>query len=171
MTEMTLVSQAEGVGGPLTPESAVGATAADSPSEITQELATISRRLQESRGDLQTMEQDQSAFAVAYYDCRSLNIKLQAMCAKPQSHELVEAEIELRRQKEYQEQGINNKVATLLHLRLTFADKLKDTLAMLANVQSRVLDDELTRFVFFPAFYSLFIFRTSNKLIMKFYVD
>ncbi|XP_021921235.1 signal transducer and activator of transcription 5B isoform X4 [Zootermopsis nevadensis] len=43
------------------------------------------------------------------------------------------------------EQMLNQKVAGLVQLRLTLADKLKDTITHLNTLQSRVLDDELIR--------------------------
>lgn len=49
------------------------------------------------------------------------------------------------RQKEQQEQLLNQKVTCLMQLRLTFADKLKDTIAKINTLQSKVLDDELIR--------------------------
>lgn len=49
------------------------------------------------------------------------------------------------RQKEQQEQLLNHKIASLMQLRLTLADKLKETIAQLNTLQSRVLDDELIR--------------------------
>lgn len=49
------------------------------------------------------------------------------------------------RQREHQEQLLNHKVSGFMQLLLQLADKLKDTITRLVNLQSRVLDDELIR--------------------------
>lgn len=51
----------------------------------------------------------------------------------------------LYRQKAQQENLLNHKVANLMQLRLTMADRLKDTISKLTEVQSRILDGELIR--------------------------
>lgn len=40
---------------------------------------------------------------------------------------------------------LNNKLAGLMQLRLSMIDKLKDIIARITTLQSRVLDDELIR--------------------------
>ncbi|KDR18762.1 hypothetical protein L798_06440 [Zootermopsis nevadensis] len=70
---------------------------------------------------------------------------LQHLQTQPQNQQNVELEKKVRRQKDMLEQMLNQKVAGLVQLRLTLADKLKDTITHLNTLQSRVLDDELIR--------------------------
>ncbi|XP_066996363.1 signal transducer and activator of transcription 5B isoform X2 [Anabrus simplex] len=144
-TEMKLVQQVENValgqgmapaGLPLLP---------DSSAEIAQQLDYLRRRTQETGEDLRKMEQEQEAFALQYHECTKLNAHLQHLQTQPKNQQNVELENKLRRQKEMLEQMLNQKVASLMQLRLTLADKLKDTISHLNTLQSRVLDDELIR--------------------------
>ncbi|GLG97418.1 Signal transducer and transcription activator [Gryllus bimaculatus] len=147
-TEMKLVQQVENValghgmgqGLSLVP---------DSSAEIAQQLDFLRRRTQETGEDLRKMEQEQESFALQYHECTKLNAHLQHLQTQgqtqPPSQQNIEVEKKLRRQKEMLEQMLNQKVANLMQLRLTLADKLKDTLSHLNGLQSRVLDDELIR--------------------------
>jgi len=145
-TEMKLVQQVEnaalGRGGIVDPGLPL---ITDSNAEIAQQLDYLRRRTQETGEDLRKMEQEQEAFALQYHECTKLNAHLQHLQTQPQNEQNVELERKLRRQKEMLEQMLNQKVAGLVQLRLTLADKLKDTISHLNTLQSRVLDDELIR--------------------------
>ncbi|PNF23502.1 Signal transducer and activator of transcription 5B [Cryptotermes secundus] len=145
-TEMKLVRQVENValgrGGIVAPGLSL---IPDSNAEIAQQLDYLRRRTQETGEDLRKMEQEQESFALQYHECTKLNAHLQHLQTQPQNQQNVELEKKLRRQKEMLEQMLNQKVAGLVQLRLTLADKLKDTITHLNTLQSRVLDDELIR--------------------------
>lgn len=51
----------------------------------------------------------------------------------------------LQRQKEIMEQALNTKVTSLVQLRLTLSEKLKETFLLLSKLQGQVLDEELIR--------------------------
>ncbi|XP_015116346.1 signal transducer and activator of transcription 5B [Diachasma alloeum] len=146
-TEMKLVAQVENLGGALMSmaHGRVGLMVGDAVAEIAQQVEALRRRTQETGEDLRKMEQEQEAFAISYHECTKVNAHLQQLATHPQSQQSIEAEKKLRRQKEQQEQLLNHKVASLMQLRLTLADKLKDTITRLASLQSRVLDEELIR--------------------------
>ena len=146
MTEMNLVSQVENLNGNLMGGSRVNLMLGDAVAEIAQQLESLRRRTQETGEDLRKMEQEQESFAIAYHDCTKLNAHLQNIATQPQTQQTVDIEKKIRRQKEQQEQHLNHKVTTLLQLRLTLADKLKDTISKIDLLQSRVLDDELIRY-------------------------
>ncbi|XP_063231375.1 signal transducer and activator of transcription 5B isoform X2 [Bacillus rossius redtenbacheri] len=142
-TEMKLVQQLEsGTLGMLLPGLSL---LPDSNAEITQQIEYLRRRTQETGEDLRKMEQEQEAFALQYHECTKLNAHLQHLQAQPQSPQSIEIETKVRRQKEMLETLLKQKVTCLMELRLTLADKLKDTIAHLTKLQSRVLDDELIR--------------------------
>ncbi|XP_046749375.1 signal transducer and activator of transcription 5B isoform X1 [Diprion similis] len=149
-TETKLVAQVENVGGALM-NMAGGRglmVGMDVIAEIAQQVDALRRRTQETGEDLRRMEQEQEAFAISYHDCTKLSTHLQHLSTQPQNQQSLELEKKLRsiyRQKDQQELLLNHKVTGLLQLRMTLADKLKDTIARLNNLQSRVLDDELIR--------------------------
>lgn len=147
-TEMSLVSQVENLSGTLMNMAGNrNLMMGDSHAEIAQQLDSLRRRTQETGEDLRKMEQEQESFAIAYHECTKLNAHLQSISTQPQNQQTIEIEKKIRRQKEQQEQTLNHKVTMLLQLRLTLADKLKDTISKLNLLQSRVLDDELIRYV------------------------
>ncbi|XP_014206630.1 signal transducer and activator of transcription 5B isoform X2 [Copidosoma floridanum] len=146
-TELNLVSQIEQPGSVLMnmPGSRIGLMMGDSVAEIAQQLEALRRRTQETGEDLRKMEQEQESFALAYHECTKLNVHLQSISSQPQTQHTIDIEKKIRRQKEQQEQHLNHKVTTLLQLRLTLAEKLKDTISKLHVLQARILDDELIR--------------------------
>jgi signal transducer and activator of transcription 5B len=168
---MNLVSQIESLGGTLMDMagSRVGLMIGDAMAEIAQQLDALRRRTQETGEDLRKMEQEQESFAISYHECTKLNAHLQNIATQPQTQQCIDIEKKIRRQKEQQEQHLNHKVTSLLQLRLTLADKLKDTISKLNLLQSRVLDNQLIRyavtilisisvsFTFRPAFVPLII--------------
>ncbi|XP_015432515.1 PREDICTED: LOW QUALITY PROTEIN: signal transducer and activator of transcription 5B [Dufourea novaeangliae] len=145
-TEMKLVAQVENLGGALMSMAGgkVGLIS-DAVAEIAQHVESLRRRTQETGEDLRKMEQEQEAFAISYHECTKLNAHLQHLATQPQNQQNIDLEKKIRRQKEQQEQVLNHKVTGLMQLRLTLADKLKDTITRLNSLQSRVLDDELIR--------------------------
>lgn len=144
---MKLVSQHENLGGSLISmaNSRVGLMVGSAMTEIAQQVEILKRMTQETGEDLRKIEQEQEAFAISYHECTKLNAHLQHLATQPQSQPGIEMEKKIRRQKEQQEQLLNHKVANLMQLRLSLADKLKDTISRLNNLQSKVLDDELIR--------------------------
>ena len=147
MTETNLVSQFENLS--ISSEytgSRVGLVGDFVKAEIDQQLHILSHKTKETNEDLTKMSQEQESFALIYHECTKLNAQLQSI-AQTQPQQCVEYEMKIRRLKEQQEQTLNRKVASILQLRLTFADKLKDTIAKLNITQSRVLDEELIRCV------------------------
>ncbi|XP_029036779.1 signal transducer and transcription activator Stat92E isoform X1 [Osmia lignaria lignaria] len=145
-TEMKLVAQLENLGGALmTMAGGKVGLISDAVAEIAQHVESLRRRTQETGEDLRKMEQEQEAFAISYHECTKLNAHLQHLATQPQNQPNLDLEKKIRRQKEQQEQLLNHKVAGLMQLRLTLADKLKDTITRLNSLQSRVLDDELIR--------------------------
>ncbi|KAJ8681673.1 hypothetical protein QAD02_017465 [Eretmocerus hayati] len=147
VTEMNLVSQVESLGAGLMnmAGSRVGLMMGDAVAEIAQQLEVLRRRTQETGEDLRKIEQEQESFAIAYHECTKLNAHLQNLATQPQTQQTVDVEKKIRRQKEQQEQHLNHKITTLIQLRINLADKLKDTIAKINQLQSRVLDDELIR--------------------------
>ncbi|XP_043290168.1 signal transducer and activator of transcription 5B [Venturia canescens] len=146
-TEMKLVAQVENLEGALMSmaHGRVGLMVGDAVAEIAQQVEALRRRTQETSEDLRKMAQEQEAFAISYHECTKLNAHLQHLATQQQSQQSQDAEKKIRRQKEQQEQLLNHKIASLMQLRLTLADKLKETIAQLNTLQSRVLDDELIR--------------------------
>ncbi|XP_066595837.1 signal transducer and activator of transcription 5B [Prorops nasuta] len=145
-TEMKLVAQAENVGVAMNmPGGQIGLMVGDAVAEITQQVESLRRRTQETGEDLRKMEQEQEAFALSYHECTKLNAHLQQIAAQPKTQHYLEMESKYRSQKDQQEKLLNHKVAGLMQLRLTLAEKLKDTITRLNSLQSRVLDDELIR--------------------------
>ncbi|XP_071451764.1 signal transducer and activator of transcription 5B isoform X2 [Hetaerina americana] len=119
-------------------------TQADSGAEIAQQVEYLRRRTQDTGEDLRRMEQEQEAFALQYHECFKLKAHLQHL--QTQLHNQPNLDLEkLRRQKDVMEQALSQKVAGLIQMRLTLADKLKDTYDHLSALQARVLDVELTR--------------------------
>lgn len=169
MTEMNLVSQIESINGgqmsnvPL--GSRVGMMMCDSAAEIAQQLDSLKRSTQITGEELRKMEQEQESFAIAYHDCTKLNAHLQNLTNQPHTPHNIELEKKFRRQKDQQESHLNQKVTTLLQLRLTLADKLKDNIHDLHGLQSRILDSELIKYVFIS---KIFIY-LNFVLIVMFY--
>ena len=143
---MNLVSQHENLGSLMNiAGNRVNLMASDSATEIAQQLESLRCRTQDTGEELRKMRQEQESFAIAYHDCTKLNAHLQNITTQQQTPQIVEVEKKIRRQKEQQEALLQHKVATVLQLRLTLADKLQDTINNLGQLQARVLDDELTR--------------------------
>lgn len=146
-TEMKLVTQNENINGIL-PNIAHGRSSlmvGDAIAEISQQVDALRRCTSETNEDLRRMEQDQETFHITYHECTKINAHLQQLATIPQNQQNIENEKKIRRQKEQQEQNLNRQIANLIQLRLSVADKLKDTLSRLITLQSRVLDDELIR--------------------------
>lgn len=116
----------------------------DPGAEIAQQVEYLRRRTQETGEDLRRMEQEQEAFALQYHECFKLKAQLQHLQTQLLNQPTIDLE-KLRRQKELMEQALSQKVAGLIQMRLTLADKLKDTCDHLSALQLRVLDGELTR--------------------------
>lgn len=116
------------------------------------------------------MEQEQESFALQYHDCTKVNGKLSyisyinilmLICvsniyslsfpamlqqfANTNNAPTPENIQKLQRQKEMMEQALNSKVTSLVQLRLTLSEKLKETYMLLTQLQTHVLDEELIR--------------------------
>ncbi|KAF7994788.1 hypothetical protein HCN44_004260 [Aphidius gifuensis] len=145
--EVKLVSQVEGTNGSSQnmPNARVGLMIGDAAGEIVQQVDALRQRTNETGEDLQHMSQEQEAFALTYHECTKINAHLNQLATHPQSQQNLESEQKLLRQKEHQDQILKHQVATLLQLRMSIIDKLKDTLARLTVLQSRVLDEELIK--------------------------
>lgn len=62
-----------------------------------------------------------------------------------QNAQSVENIQKFQRQKELMEQALNQKVASLMQLRLALSDRLKETYHLLTQLQAHVLDEELIK--------------------------
>ncbi|XP_049786720.1 signal transducer and activator of transcription 5B isoform X3 [Schistocerca cancellata] len=114
--------------------------------EIAQQLDYLRRQTHETGEDLRRIEQEQEAFALQYHECTKVNAHLQHIQTQQRTPQIIEMEKKLMKHKETLEQLLNQKVASMMQLRLTFVDKLKDTIeSHLTKMQSRVLDEELIR--------------------------
>ncbi|RLU25734.1 hypothetical protein DMN91_001892 [Ooceraea biroi] len=146
-TEMKVLSQVENLGGSLMnmADDRVNMMIGDAVAEIAQQVDLLRRKTFESGEDLRRMEQEQEAFALSYHECTKLNAHLQHLATQPQNQQSMDLEKKIKRQKDQQEQLLNNKVAGLMQLRLSLIDKLKDTITRISTLQSKILDDELIR--------------------------
>lgn len=146
-TEMKLVAQVEGSNGGSQnmPNSRVSLMIGDSVAEIAQQIETLHQRTNETNEDCQHLLQEQEAFALTYHECTKINAHLNQLATHPQSQHNVESEQKLLRQKDHQDSILKHQVATLLQLRMSIIDKLKDTVTRLTMLQSRVLDEELIK--------------------------
>ncbi|XP_051171360.1 signal transducer and activator of transcription 5B isoform X2 [Leptopilina boulardi] len=145
LTEMKLVAQVDDLGNTMMMNMADPMMSGDTATEIAQQVDALRRQTHETGEELRKMEQELEGFALSYHECTKINATLQHLSTQPQNHQNIDYEKKITRQKEQQEQLLNHKVATMLQLRLSIADKLKDNVGKLSILQSRVLDDELLR--------------------------
>ncbi|XP_043192536.1 signal transducer and activator of transcription 5B-like isoform X2 [Amphibalanus amphitrite] len=118
----------------------------DTASEIIQQIQYLRQRVHDAGEDYEKMKQEQESFAIQYHECAKLNATLQHIQGQRGQNPLgVEQEKELKRKKELTESTLTQKVSGLLQMRLALADKHKETVSLLTQVQSRVLDEELIR--------------------------
>lgn len=145
----------------------------DASGEILQQLEQLRQRTQDTGEDLRRMEQEQEAFALEYHELTKIQANLTHLQTQAPSPQKMDFEKQLRSKKEVSEQRLNLKVllltscqqvfwmsrvgrnqikscpqsqvAELLQMRMNLAEKHKDTLMMIENLQARVLDDELIR--------------------------
>ena len=142
-TEMKLVAQAENLGNTFISSDKINLIKMSGNPEIGQLLACLKQRLCDNMHSLRKIEEEQEAFALHYHDCTKLNATLQHLATQPQNHQNLEVKEKLLRQKEHIEQQLSSKLALVLHLRMEFIDKMKDTINRLNLLQSKVLDEEL----------------------------
>ncbi|XP_029171422.1 signal transducer and activator of transcription 5B [Nylanderia fulva] len=138
-TEMKLVAQAENLGNTFVSNDKKMPT---NP-EISHVLGFLKQRLCENMHSLRKIEEEQEAFALHYHECTKLNATLQHLNTQPQNHQNMDVKEKLLRQKELMEQQLSSKLALVLHLRMDFIDKMKETINSLNSLQSKVLDEEL----------------------------
>ncbi|XP_046397100.1 signal transducer and activator of transcription 5B isoform X2 [Ischnura elegans] len=152
-TEMELVRQAGGQPGgngamaqgtPNNHGMGMVPTQADSGAEIAQQVEYLRRRTHDTGEDLRKMEQEQETFSLQYHECFKLKAHLQHLQTQLLNQPNLDLD-KLRRQKDVMEQVLSQKVAGLIQMRLSLADKLKETFDHLSALQARVLDVELTR--------------------------
>ncbi|XP_034234971.1 signal transducer and activator of transcription 5B-like isoform X3 [Thrips palmi] len=117
----------------------------DSAAEIAQQVDVLRHRTTETGKLLRQMEQEQENFALHYHECTKLKAHLQHLQSQLINQQNIELEKTVRRQKDISEQTLNQKVSSLLQLRLQLADKLSESVTHLVTLQCRVLDEELIR--------------------------
>ncbi|XP_032786524.2 signal transducer and activator of transcription 5B isoform X1 [Daphnia magna] len=143
-TELKLVQQAENMS--LGMSSNPAALLPDASGEILQQLDILRQRTQETSEDLRRMEQEQEAFALEYHELTKIQANLTHLQNQAPSQQKNDFEKQLRIKKEMSEHKLNVKVlAELLQMRMALAEKHKETLMLIENLQARVLDDELIR--------------------------
>jgi len=142
-TELKLVQQAENLSLGMTSNPAT--LLPDGSSEILMQLENLRQRTQDTGEDLRRMEQEQEAFALEYHELTKIQANLAHLQSQPQSQQRQDFEKQFRLKKDMSEQKLNIKVSELLQMRMALADKHKETLSMIENLQGRVLDDELIR--------------------------
>lgn len=118
-------------------------TTSNSATEVLHKIDILRRRTQETADDLRRMEQEQEAFTIQYHECTKLNATIQQLNTQASTPQNQQALQKITRQKEMMEQMLNQKVASLMNLRLALSDKLKETYQHLNALQSQVLDEEL----------------------------
>ncbi|XP_044268459.1 signal transducer and activator of transcription 5B isoform X2 [Tribolium madens] len=141
-TEMRLVQAANG-------EALTGLAnlvISNSGTEVLHKIDILRRRTQDTADDLRRMEQEQESFALQYHECTKINAHIQQLSSQQPTNAQTTATVQkLTRQKEMLEQVLNQKVAGLMQLRLAIVDKFKETIQLLNQLQSNILDDELIR--------------------------
>ncbi|XP_044753022.1 signal transducer and activator of transcription 5B isoform X2 [Coccinella septempunctata] len=137
-TEFGIIQQASG-------EIVPGLTMENSGAETLHKIDILKRRTQDTAADLRRMEEDQEAFAIQYHECTKIKAHLQQLISQPNSPTTAQNIQKLTLQKETLEQGLNQRVAGLMQLRLALSDKLKETVQLLNQLQTHVLDEELIR--------------------------
>ncbi|XP_045471331.1 signal transducer and activator of transcription 5B isoform X3 [Harmonia axyridis] len=137
-TEFGMIQQ---VSGEIVP----GLSMKNSGAETLHKIDILKRRTQDTSTDLRRMEEDQEAFAIQYHECTKINAHLQQLSSQPNNPTTAQNIQKLTRQKETLEQGLNQRVAGLMQLRLALSDKLKETVQLLNQLQTHVLDEELIR--------------------------
>ncbi|XP_046639014.1 signal transducer and activator of transcription 5B-like isoform X1 [Daphnia pulicaria] len=143
-TELKLVQQAENMS--LGMSCNPSALLPDASGEILQQLEILRQRTQETSEDLRRMEQEQEAFALEYHELTKIQANLTHLQNQAPSQQKNDFEKQLRIKKDMSEHKLNVKVlAELLQMRMALADKHKETLMLIENLQARVLDDELIR--------------------------
>ncbi|XP_046639018.1 signal transducer and activator of transcription 5B-like isoform X2 [Daphnia pulicaria] len=142
-TELKLVQQAENMS--LGMSCNPSALLPDASGEILQQLEILRQRTQETSEDLRRMEQEQEAFALEYHELTKIQANLTHLQNQAPSQQKNDFEKQLRIKKDMSEHKLNVKLAELLQMRMALADKHKETLMLIENLQARVLDDELIR--------------------------
>ncbi|EFX86742.1 hypothetical protein DAPPUDRAFT_97641 [Daphnia pulex] len=143
-TELKLVQQAENMS--LGMSCNPSALLPDASGEILQQLEILRQRTQETSEDLRRMEQEQEAFALEYHELTKIQANLTHLQNQAPSQQKNDFEKQLRIKKDMSEHKLNVKVlAELLQMRMALAEKHKETLMLIENLQARVLDDELIR--------------------------
>ncbi|KAK9870367.1 hypothetical protein WA026_007935 [Henosepilachna vigintioctopunctata] len=137
-TEFGLIQQASG-------EVVPGLSMKNSGAETLHKIDILRRRTQDTAADLRRMEEDQEAFHLQYHECTKINAHLQGLNSQPSNATTAQNLQKLTRQKEALEQSLNQRVAGLMQLRLALSDKLKETVQLLNQLQTHVLDEELIR--------------------------
>ncbi|CAH1960095.1 unnamed protein product [Acanthoscelides obtectus] len=116
----------------------------NSGAEVMHKIDILRNRTQSTAEELRRMEQEQEAFAIQYHECTKINAHLSSGATQPNVPITAHTQ-KLQRQKEMLEQVLNQKVAGLMNLRLALAEKLKETVQLLSQLQMLVLDEELIR--------------------------
>ncbi|XP_046451786.1 signal transducer and activator of transcription 5B-like isoform X2 [Daphnia pulex] len=142
-TELKLVQQAENMS--LGMSCNPSALLPDASGEILQQLEILRQRTQETSEDLRRMEQEQEAFALEYHELTKIQANLTHLQNQAPSQQKNDFEKQLRIKKDMSEHKLNVKLAELLQMRMALAEKHKETLMLIENLQARVLDDELIR--------------------------
>ncbi|CAH0557720.1 unnamed protein product [Brassicogethes aeneus] len=113
--------------------------------ETQRKLNNLRSRISETAEDLRKMSQEGEAFAIQYHECTKYNAhirSLQNQANDPKSMQMVQ---DCERRKELIETALNNKVATLMQMKLSLSENLKSIIQELGLVQTHVLDEELIR--------------------------
>ncbi|CAG9825338.1 unnamed protein product [Phaedon cochleariae] len=116
----------------------------NSGAEVLQKVSILRSRTQNTAEDLRKMEQELESFALLYHECTKVTAHLQQLSTQPNAQTPANIQ-QLQRQKEKQEQLLNQKVAGLMQLRMALGEKLQETYQLLSQLQTHVLDEELTR--------------------------
>lgn len=115
--------------------------------ELYQQLQYLRQKVVEAAKQFEKMKYEQESFAIQYHECSKLNATIQHLANQrgTTNTSVSEQERELKLKKEMTETALTQKISGLLQMRLALADKHRETIQLLGQVQSRVLDDELIR--------------------------
>lgn len=144
-TEVKLLHQAENlqVGGLIGPH--LNFVPDTTSAEILHQIEILRQKTQVTNDELGHLEQEQESFALKYHDCAKIRATIQQVENQPAGQSNPELITQLKEQQKQIEQQLQQKVTTMMSLRLKLFNNLKETVTTLSSLQSRVLDEELLR--------------------------
>ncbi|XP_018913039.1 signal transducer and activator of transcription 5B isoform X2 [Bemisia tabaci] len=115
--------------------------------EIIQELDKLRSKTTKIGECVRRVEQEQESFAIQYHEFSKVSQAVQEFQSSSENTAIAtpDFENELKYQKEALERALHQKINLIGTLHADLSKKLQDTIAPLASLQSRILDEELIK--------------------------